>query len=162
MRYDSAPHNGEDVIDSRAVIERREELEAARDQLVEDVKDTAAALAAELVETATEPGDPAEAQAEAKAAQLALGEWAGEFAGELAALEKLTEEAAGYAPDWEYGATLVRHTHFADYCQELVQDCDGLPKDLPAYLVIDWAATAENLRADYAAVDFAGVEYWVR
>lgn len=80
---------------------------------------------------------------------------------ELRTLLSLAAEA-GDCGDWKYGATLVRESHFTDYCEELCKDIGDLPKDIPGYLVIDWEATADNLKADYSEVDFAGVDYLIR
>ena len=41
-------------------------------------------------------------------------------------------------------------------------DIGDLPKDLPAYIVIDWDKTANNIEADYTTVDYDGVEYLIR
>lgn len=86
---------------------------------------------------------------------------------ELTTLEGLLEDTAGYGGDhqWEgiwYPGTLIRHSHFVEAMRDLVEDIGDLPKGAPAYLVIDWEATAENLRADYSSVEFDGVEYWYR
>jgi hypothetical protein len=45
---------------------------------------------------------------------------------------------------------------------EVIEDCGYIPKDLPGWIVLDMDATAENVKADYTAVDFDGVTYWVR
>jgi antirestriction protein len=38
----------------------------------------------------------------------------------------------------------------ADFAQELAEDCDCIPKDLPGWIVIDWQASWDcNLRFDY-------------
>ena len=58
--------------------------------------------------------------------------------------------------------TLVRDSYFEQYVQELCEDCCDVPADLPYYIVIDWAATAENIRSDYTAFEFDGVTYWGR
>jgi hypothetical protein len=81
---------------------------------------------------------------------------------ELAALKALADEAEGYAPDWQYGETLIRRSYFVEYVEELCEDCGYLPKDLPSWIVIDWDATARNVEVDYTSVDFDGVEYLVR
>jgi hypothetical protein len=81
---------------------------------------------------------------------------------ELAALNALQSEAEGYAPDWRYGATLIRDSYFVEYCEEMLKDCGDLPKDIPHYIEIDWAATARNIQVDYTSVEFDGVTYWVR
>lgn len=59
-------------------------------------------------------------------------------------------------------AQLIRESYFTEAMRELVSDIGDLPKDVPGYLVIDWEATAENLKVDYTAVDFDGVTYYVR
>lgn len=85
-----------------------------------------------------------------------------EEASELHALEMLQDEAQGYASDWRYGVTLVRDSYFPDYVQSLLVDCDVVPPNLPWYVVVDWDATADNVRQDYTEVDFGGVTYLVR
>jgi hypothetical protein len=119
MAYRHEISNSDDVIDSRDVIARIDELE--NDENLD------------LVEVA-----------------------------ELDALKALAEEAEQYAEDWSYGSTLIRDSYFTDYAEELCKDIGQLPRDIPDYIVIDWEATAENLKADYTSVDFDGVEYWVR
>lgn len=81
---------------------------------------------------------------------------------ELTALKALAEEAAQYSEDWVHGSTLIRETYFTDYCEQMVDDVGDLPRDIPSYLVIDWNATAENLKVDYTEVDFDGVGYLIR
>jgi hypothetical protein len=81
---------------------------------------------------------------------------------ELAVLQALQEEAEGYVPDWQHGAQLIRDTYFVEAMQELCEDIGDIPHHMPSYLVIDWDATASNLKQDYTSVDFDGVTYWVR
>jgi len=126
--------NSQDVIDSRDIIARIEELTAE----VENIDDMP-------------EGD-----------QLKNTEEGAEIRAELKVLTDLTEEAEACASDWRYGATMIRKTYFEDYCREMLADCGDLPKNLPAYIVIDWAATADNLRVDYSEVDFDGVIYLIR
>lgn len=81
---------------------------------------------------------------------------------ELATLIAFRDEASQYSPDWRYGATLIHENYFTDYCRELVSDIGDLPRNIPDYIEIDWQATADNIRADYTAVDFNGDTYYVR
>lgn len=120
--------NSADIIDSRDVIARIEEIETELADAHDD----------------NEAGDVSDLKTE------------------LATLKALDDEAAGYAPDWTHGATLIRHSYFVDYCQELLSDIGELPREIPSYVVIDWDATAENLKVDYTTVDFDGVDYYVR
>lgn len=128
--------NADDVIDSRDVIARIEELRDERDAYTDDPEDGSSAHT-----------------------------WAGDNpddAEELRVLEALADEASDYAPDWEHGETLIRDSYFVDYAREMLQDCGDLPANLPPYLHIDWDATARDIRTDYTAVDFDGVTYWIR
>ena len=91
--------------------------------------------------------------------------WHEEFpedAKELSTLESLAEEAEQYATDWRYGEMLIRDSYFTEYTWQMLEDCGDVPENLPSYLVIDWDATARNVRTDYTAVDFGGVTYWIR
>lgn len=97
-------------------------------------------------------------------------EWAEyypEDAEELRELEALLSELAGYGGDYLWGGDwyplyLIRNSYFTDAMQELVEEIGDLPRGLPGYLVIDWEATADNLRMDYSRVDFAGTTFWYR
>lgn len=123
-----------ETIDSRDIIARIEELEAERD---------------------TYDGERGEERDPWTAVYP-------EDAAELAVLHKLATEAEGYAADWHHGEVLIRDDYFTDYARELLEDCGTIPRDLPWWVEIDWEATARNVRADYTAVDFDGVTYWIR
>jgi hypothetical protein len=82
---------------------------------------------------------------------------------ELTALQTLQEEVEGYSSDdWRHGIQLIPEKVFTEYCQELLEDCGEIPRDLPSYIVIDWEETADNLRVDYTEVDFEGTTYLFR
>lgn len=147
--------NSDDVIDSRDVIARIEQLEDERQGLVDDLDDAQT--------SAAEDDDNAELADALEAATSALEDFDDSDEGqELKALKALAEEAEGYAADWRDGATLIRDSQWVEYCRELLVDIGDLPKDLPSYIEIDWNATAENLQVDYTSVEFDGVTYWVR
>lgn len=130
--------NSADLLDSRDVIARIEELEASRDAFPE------------AADTTAEGG----------------GTWAEECpedAAELAVLTALAEEAEGYAADWRHGETLIRDSYFEDYARELAEDIGAVKSDMSwPYTSIDWEQAANELKQDYTSVDFDGVTYWVR
>ena len=64
--------------------------------------------------------------------------------------------------EWHNGATLIDENDFEEYCQELCSDIGDLPKEIPHYIVIDWEATANNIRADYSEIDYQGTTYLYR
>lgn len=135
-------NNNEDVMDSRDIIERIEELR-------------------ESIESASGKD---------------CGDFGGEHgwleyaltcdnvdSGQVEALKTLTsvaDQASDYAPDWEYGEQLIRHSYFEEYMDEMIADCYEVPKELPSFMaiVLDYVA----LRMDYTEVDFDGVTYLIR
>ena len=116
-------HNGQDILDSRDIIARIDEIES---QL--------AGIAGPL-----EPSQ------------------------DLKNLKALVDEAVSYSSDWQDGAALIRGTYFVEYAEELADDIGAIDRNLGWPMMhIDWEAAAQDLKQDYTAVDFAGVEYWVR
>lgn len=83
---------------------------------------------------------------------------------ELEALLHLATDAAQYAPDWNYGAQLIRDSYFKTYAQELAEECDMIPDASAPWPLtcIDWDRAARELQMDYTAVEFDGVTYWIR
>ncbi len=81
---------------------------------------------------------------------------------EYESLKALAAQGEGYAPDWQYGETLIRDSYFTDYARELLVDIGTIPEDLPEWVVIDWEETADTVQQDYTSVEFDGVTYWVR
>ena len=132
--------NSADLIDSRDVIARIAELERQREDRLSKQSPDLTALSLNGV-WATEASEEAE---------------------ELDALTTFAAEAEGYASDWHHGVTLIRDTYFVEYVQDLLADCGTIPSDLPSWVVLDWAATAENVQVDYTPVELDGVTYWVR
>jgi hypothetical protein len=129
------PTNTDDVIDSRDIIARIEELESDIEAAEEDEDEVLDEAAEEELETLVE---------------------------ELETLKTLADEASG-SPDWSYGEALIRDSYFQDYAQELAEDCCGMPNpDQWPARCIDWEQAARELQMDYMSVDFDGVDYWIR
>ena len=63
--------------------------------------------------------------------------------------------------DW-YPITLIRESHFTDYTREMLEDCGTIPSDLPAWVHIDWEATAREVKMDYSYVSIGEVDYLYR
>ena len=155
---------GEQIIDSRDVIARIEELEG------ELSLDYLEGFECKCLEAVDEDGEPQEPR-EPKMVQCGTCGWEWcerchpapsarswcegigpkhleDEAEELAALKALAEEGENSAGDWEHGATLIREDYFETYAQELAEDIGAVPKDLswPA-CHIDWEAAADALKA---------------
>ena len=65
-------------------------------------------------------------------------------------------------PDWDYGAILIPESDWEEYVEDLLKDCGYISNDVPWWIVIDWAATADNVAADYSTVDYDGDTYYYR
>lgn len=131
--------NADDIIDSRDVIARIEELESERDAECEGETDEADE-AARVIWAEDNPDD----------------------AKELAALQALAEECEGYS-DWQHGEILIRDSYFEEYARDLADDIGAIPADARWPLTcIDWEQAARELQYDYSLVSFDGVDYWIR
>jgi hypothetical protein len=63
--------------------------------------------------------------------------------------------------DW-YPLTLIHEDNFTEYAKEMLEDCGTIPKDLPAWVYIDWDKTAHNIKQDYTPIEISGHTYWTR
>lgn len=139
----NAISNLDDIIDSRGVIARIEELEAKREDLRSAMDDH---------------NTDSDAYEEANAA---LKEFDNSEEGqELTALKALAEQGEDYAPDWEYGAQLIHEDYFEKAMDEMLEECGDIPRDLPSYLTI--TVDYDALKQDYTELDFDGQTYYVR
>ncbi len=137
----STPTNTDDMIDSRDVIARIEELEAEREAISSEIDE---------LEDADAVGE----------AQNALERWDAENGAELAALKALAAEGESFA-DWEHGETLIRDSYFQEYAEQLADDIGAIDRDAKwPTSCIDWEKAARELQADYTSVEFDGVTYW--
>lgn len=134
--------NTDDVIDSRDVIARIEELETEQAELVEQLSN----------------GEITEAD------MLVFDKEQGK---ELDVLRKLAEEAES-SPDWIHGEVLIHEDYFTTHIEELINDCYELPKEMNSgkwpyrHITFDYEAAAEDAKADYMEVDFDGNTYLIR
>lgn len=132
--------NTDDLIDSRDVIARIEELESERDSFV--------------------IGHPNGEE------EPAPDQWAEENpdeAEELDTLYALAKQGEDYAPDWSYGETMIHDDYFEAYAEQLAEDIGAIDRDAKWPLThIDWTAAADDLKQDYTSIDFDGQTYWIR
>ena len=145
-------------LDTRDLQKLQEELQEEKDALETNVEE-AEENYADLLNAETcdiEDGAQEAAKQSLEVARTALVEWVEENQEELDELNNL-ENAVG--SEWAYGETLIPAQEFVEYCQELCEDIGG---KVPDYIVVDWEATAENLKADYSEVDYQGTTYLFR
>jgi hypothetical protein len=138
--------NTDDVIDSRDVIERIEELTA---ELTE--RHEAGQFMSEFWDWIANSCDNSDS---VYAAFGDEGREVQEQIEELRSLHRLAEDAEG-SPDWEHGEVLIRRSHFVAYIEELIGDCYEMPKAMNSgewpwrHMVMDYEAAASEAEADY-------------
>jgi len=160
---------GDDIIDSRDIITRFEELEDEYDELVNALEDAKDELMAhrmdnlDFVENEDEPLVMAVTEA-----QDALDEFNQSFdKDELDTLREVIEQGED-SPDWSYGETLIRGSYFTDYITDLIKDCYEMPKEMDSgkwpynHLQMDWESAAEEAKIDYSTIEVDGETYYIR
>lgn len=81
---------------------------------------------------------------------------------ELADLLDLQEQAEGYC-SWRHGVTLINGDYFKKFAQEFAEDVGLIKSDSNwPYTCIDWEQAADELKQDYTGVEFAGETFYVR
>ena len=152
--------NNQDVIDSRDIIARIEELESEQTGLQDSLEEAKEEL--EGMDEDVTNQEIIEKEAAVREAEEALKEFENDYGEELTALKSITDECEGYG-DWSYGEALIRESYFEDYARELAEDIGAIPKDSKwPCTCIDWEQAAEELKADYTSVDFNGTTYYMR
>ena len=140
------------IIDTRDLQKRLEELEGELEALQEAVNDAED----DLSETTDEDVDAAhEAHEEALSD---LKEWEDENLEELEELRILRDEI----PEWRHGESLINDDYFVEYAQDLAEDL-GMDRSQPwPYSCIDWDRAADELKMDYSSCEYQGNTYWFR
>lgn len=76
---------------------------------------------------------------------------------ELTALEDaISEIGETYAED---GVILIPENEFVEYAEQVCKENGYVDKNIPWWIVIDWDATADNIRQDYSEVEIEGETY---
>jgi hypothetical protein len=151
--------NSQNIIDSRDIIARIDDLVDDRRNLEVALEEAQTALADVAPEDAEEEHMQS-LQEDVLDANEALEDWdASDDATELTALQALAEEGIS---EWENGAALIRDSHFEEYAMQLADELGATDSEAWPLNCIDWTKAADMLQQDYTSVSFDGVDYWVR
>jgi hypothetical protein len=132
--------NTDDIIDSRDIIARIEELEAELEGGTLDEKTNEYVMV-------DDDGDEINMDDEYE---------------ELEVLKVLAEEAENCC-SWEDGETLISDNYFEQYAVDFAEDIGAVgSEDQWPLQHIDWKAAAADLQTDYSSVDYDGQTFWVR
>jgi len=83
---------------------------------------------------------------------------------EILYLEKILEfeSELEMTDDYKYGISIIHKDYFTEYCTEFLEEVGYVPKDFPTWIVIDYEATALNMRSDYFSTEYEGETYYTR
>jgi hypothetical protein len=141
--------NSDNVINSRDIIARIEDLRGEFDSWLKTIEDE------DLRESLTVE-DWAEGNEEAKHEGCEEGR-------ELVTLEAFAEQAKGYTSDWNCGASLINDDYFTRYAQNLAEDIGAIQSGAAwPCTCIDWEQAASELQQGYVKVEFDGQTFWMR
>lgn len=146
--------NTANILDSRDIIKRIDELECyeaeeseARDDLAELLNDPGATGPA--IEEARERVTDAE------------DAWDADDREELKLLRAFADEMS--CADWHHGETLIHDSYFRDYAEQMAIDIGAISGNESWPLsFIDWDAAVEALKQDYISAELDGETYWAR
>ena len=127
--------NQDDVIDSRDIISRIEELEVVKADFIDACDNSLR----DVQELSWDNSDDAR---------------------ELDILLRIHSDGEDYSSDWKYGETLIAESYFNEYMDEMLEDMGELPESLPSY--ITFTVDYDMLKMDYTEVDFDGSVYYIR
>ena len=132
--------------DSRELVDLQEDQETARAEYTE---------ATDLFEGVDIPQS-------AREMLMATFNWSVDDEAEYQNTLRINEEGESLCSDWGDGVQLVPEDEFAEFVQELVSAIGDMPKEIPTYIVIDWEATAANIKVDYSEIVIDNDTYLVR
>lgn len=143
---------GDNLINSREIISRIEELESDIDAAKVDILASYKELTPDSKHWFSDRDE--------YVMETLYADYPEEI-GELNDLKAFAEDLEGYG-DWEYGETLIHEDYFEEYCQELVEDCYTI--DVPDFIKnnIDWEGIASEMKADYMDSTIQGETYYMR
>ena len=140
------------IIDTRDLNKRLEELESELEDLQEAVNDAEEAL------EECEEGEHHEPFMALNEATAELEDWEDENQEELEELRQLADEI----PEWRHGETLINDDYFVEYAADLADDLYDMNKHSWPFDCIDWDRAADALKMDYSSCEYQGETYWFR
>ena len=90
--------------------------------------------------------------------------WRDNWQTELEVIEDINELENSVGSEWSYGVTLIDEDDFQDYCEEFIEDCGYISKDMPMIISnnIDWTGIADDMKQDYSEIEYQGNTYLYR
>jgi len=144
---------GDNIIDSRHIIARLEELEDEYDALKDSLRD--------IVE------DGSHTQEEIDDLKSDIDGFETDYGDELKLLNEVCKAGNNYS-DWDYGETLIHEDYFTQYTEELIEETCEMPDEFNSstwpfkHMKIDYDEAADELKQDYGTIEADGNTYYIR
>lgn len=162
---------GDDIIDSREVVSRLEELQGDRDDLNDSLDvaneeyDKVKRYDQDMGEDDPDPGGLIEeCYDEVEYIKDSIADLEKD---ELEPLEAFCSVGEGYS-EWSSGVSLIHEDHFVEYTKQLIDDAYEMPVELDQggwpwdHISIDYDAAAEALKQDYGTIEFEEETYYLQ
>jgi hypothetical protein len=91
-----------------------------------------------------------------------IQDWKEGWSEEINHIEEIDSIEDEIGSDFDYGITLIDENDMEEYVKDLLEDLGYIPKDFPSWIEIDWSSTADNVKQDYSEVTYQGTEYLYR
>ena len=149
-----------DVFDSRDLIEYREELES-------DILDAYIDWAENHNEYCDE-GEELEIPDSFEEIEFldeeAFTQTCADLIKEYEEIEEFCYELEESSADFKHGEAIIHEFYFTEYCKEFLDDCGYLDRNMPQLIRdnIDFDGIADDMKEDYAEVEYQGDTYFIR
>ncbi len=156
--------NTDNIIDSRDVLARFNELDELRQQALDAASEARAALndvpkGEEIPEGVTDAVDALWTPDAGEPEYGEVDEWDEDAHNEHLSLKGLLEDIS----DPEDGTALINDAYFQEYAEQEAEQLGLIAKDArwPANH-IDWEAAADELKGDYSIIEWEGTTFYCR
>jgi hypothetical protein len=147
------------TLDTRELVERKEELEKFRDAL-QEAEEALQTFDEEHANVKLDEEEEGEREDLETAVDSAKDDFGDSEEDELKEIEDIENTVS----DFNHGETLIPEDDFEDYARELAEDlCGREVRDANwPFSCIDWEQAAEELKVDYISITYQGTDYLVR
>jgi len=76
-------------------------------------------------------------------------------------IKKFAKELEHYSSDYRYGAAVIHENYWEEYCEDFCKEVGYIPSEIPSWIEIDWAGTADNMSEDYSTVLYGTEQYYI-
>lgn len=140
-------NNNSNIIDSRDILERIEEIETEIEEIETEIEGAQSVSNVAYIDSFNK-------ELEDDPTYLDLKE-------ELKILQELIDDIGSGAGD---GVTLINEDHFTEYAESYANDIGAIDSQTAVWPAnyIDWEQAADELRIDFSDVDYDGETFYYR